>query len=82
MLKQPNAQFRRRRILLALALIIPGTALAWISLLGRVGLLWQLVQVVFIGAGAIIFWLEAKRAKAASRQQELTPNSSDQPPTA
>ena len=82
MLKQPKAHFRRSRSLSALALVIPGTVLAWMSVLGHIGLFWQPVQMALMGSGGIIFWREAKRVKTASRQENLPPNSSDQPPTA
>lgn len=81
MLEPQNVHFRRSRSLLALAFFIPGTALALMGFLGPIGLFWQLVQLVLMGAGTVIFWREAKRVKSASRQESLPPNSADQPPT-
>lgn len=69
MLNQPKTHFRRSRSLSALAFFIPGAALAWMNFLGHLGLFWQLVQMALMGAGAIIFWREAKRVKIASRQE-------------
>lgn len=51
------------------ALYIPATALALVSLGGRLGLFWQLVQLVLMGTGMVIMLRENKRVKAASRQE-------------
>jgi hypothetical protein len=77
--EESKAHFRRSRSLLALAFFIPGTALALFNFLGHIGLFWQLVQLALMGAGALIFWGEAKRVKAASLQSELPPHGNDRP---
>ena len=80
--EESKAHFRRSRSLLALAFFIPGTALALLSFLGHIGLLWQLVQLALMGAGAIIFWREARRVKAASLQSGAPPHGDDRSPNA
>lgn len=69
MSQQPRLRFRRSRILMMVALYIPATALSLVSLGGRLGLFWQIVQLVLMGTGAVIMLRENKRAKAASRQE-------------
>ena len=79
---EEKAHFRRSRSLLALAFFIPGAALALFNFLGHIGLLWQLMQLALMGAGALIVWREAKRVKAATLQSGPTPRGGDRPPTA
>jgi len=82
MTEEPKAHFRRSRSLLALAFFIPGTTLALFNFLGHIGLFWQLVQLALMAAGALIFWREARRVKAASLQSGPPPHSDDGPPKA
>jgi hypothetical protein len=75
--EESKAHFRRSHSLLALAFFIPGAALALFNFLGHLGLFWQLVQVALMSAGALVFWREARRVKAATLQSGLAPYGDD-----
>ncbi|WP_148216765.1 hypothetical protein [Phenylobacterium zucineum] len=68
-------RFRRSRSLAALACFVPATALATIDFVSGTGWFWQLVQLGLFGAGALIFWREHKRARAAgAAPAQASPN--------